>query len=80
MSEEKGQAMSKKPEAIDDAELDRINGGGLLDAKSGTFGFEPITLERGAHTPEWRNLNDSDPGRYIGETEKNVWKAPAGTE
>lgn len=32
-----------------------------------------------AHTPEWTNRAEGDPG-YIGETEKNVWKAPAGTE
>ena len=68
MSEEKAKTMSDKPEAIEETELDAVNGGGLLDTESGTFGFEPITLERGVKAP------------YIGETEKGVWKAPAGLD
>jgi hypothetical protein len=80
MSDPRKPEKREAAETVDDADLDTMQGGGLFDTKSGTFGFEPITLERGTHTPEWRNLSDSDPGRYIGETEKNVWKAPAGTE
>lgn len=76
----------KEAETLTDAALDEVQGGGLLDAEPGTFGFEAVTLERGirraggrlpGHTPEWTDHNDADPG-YIGETEKNVWKAPAG--
>ena len=80
MSEPKEDAMTGKPEAIKDAELDAAIGGGLSGTESGAFGFEPITLERGVHSPEWRNPRKGDAGGYIGETEKNVWKAPAGTE
>ena len=71
-----------KTEALADDALDDVHGGGLMDAEPGTFGFEAVTLERGlgpAHTPEWTDHNPSDPG-YVGETEKNVWKAPAGQE
>lgn len=53
----------KKSEALEDEDLERARGGGLL---ADPFGYEPITLERGAKAG------------YIGETEKNVWKAPAG--
>ena len=57
----------ERPEPMDDADLDTVSGAGLLDSEPGTFGakpagFEPVTLERGA----------------VGETEKSVWKAPAG--
>ncbi|MEM1299362.1 MAG: hypothetical protein AAGH68_08770 [Pseudomonadota bacterium] len=73
--------MVRKPETLSDSDLEETQGGGLLDSEAGTFGFEPITLERGvrrpATAPEWTNPNDGDPG-YIGETEKNVWKTPAG--
>ena len=55
-----------KPKPLDDAQMDQVEGGGLMDTNAGTFGFEPVTMERGAQAP------------YIGETEKNVWKAPAG--
>lgn len=66
VSEFKHKKLPDKPEVIADTALEMVDGGGLLDTSAGTFGFEPITLERGAKV------------RYIGETEKNVWKAPAG--
>ena len=81
-------SQDKKTEALDDEALDQVQGGGLMDSEAGTFGFEAITLERGVRgaggrvpgqTREWTDHNPSDPG-YVGETEKNVWKAPAGTE
>ena len=36
----------------------------------------------GTHTPEWKNLNDSDPGGSQNSTDatRGVWKAPAGLE
>ncbi len=80
MSETKGEAMRCIPEAIDDTALDAATGGRLMDTESSTFGFEPITLERGARAPEWRKPRKGDAGGFIGETEKNVWKAPAGLE
>ena len=64
-----------KPLSTDD--LDTVQAGGLLDTEAGGFGAKAKRRSRPAHTPEWTNLNDSDPG-YVGETEKNVWKAPAG--
>ena len=58
---------------LNDDELEQVRGGGLPTIAPGIFGFEAITLERGAHTPAWRNSSEGDPGRYVGETEKNVW-------
>ena len=55
-----------KPKPLDDAQMDQVEGGGMTGSDPGTSGYEPVTLERGARAP------------YIGETEKNVWKAPAG--
>lgn len=37
----------KKPETLNDDTLDGIEGAGLMGTEAGTFGFEPITLERG---------------------------------
>ena len=60
----------KTPDILDDAVLDEVVGGARIPR----------------HTPEFRDLRAGDPGTtvrssgYIGETEKNVWKAPAGTE
>lgn len=59
----------KMPVILDDAVLDEVIGGARIPR----------------HTPEFRDLRVGDPGitvrssRFIGETEKNVWKAPAGT-
>ena len=54
-----------RPARVADADLDGVEGGGLTDTQPGPTGYEPVTLERGLAK------------RYIGETEKNVWKAPA---
>ena len=61
--------MSKdeKAKPLADTELDKAQGGGVFGTPSGGWG------------DRWSDHNPSDPG-YIGETEKNVWKAPAGTE
>lgn len=48
------------PTPLGERELENVAGGGLLDTEAGTFGFEPITLERGAKA------------LFIGETEKNI--------
>ena len=57
----------EKPEKLNDSDLDGAEGGGVFGTPSGGWGSR------------WSDHNPSDPG-YIGETEKNVWKAPAGTE
>lgn len=60
----------KMPVILDDGVLDEVVGGARIPR----------------HMPEFSDLRVGDPGtmvrssRFIGETEKNVWKAPAGTE
>ncbi len=56
-------AKREKPEALEDDALDQAKGGGLLPDP---FGVVQGTPGRGTATP------------YIGETEKNIAKAPAG--
>ena len=56
-----------KPETVVDDALDDAQGGGVFETPAGGWGGR------------WSDHDASDPG-YIGETEKNVWKAPAGTK
>ena len=54
----------EKARELRDQDLDQVTGGGLMDSEAGTFGFEPITLERGVRQ----------------QPRSGVWKAPAGIE
>ena len=64
----------KTPEALDDTALDQISGGPTEEL----FGAYHFLLET-AGTTEVASAGHQNSG-FIGETEKNVWKAPAGTE
>lgn len=58
---------AKAAEPLDDTALEDVQGGARVPS----------------HTPDWKNPNGSDPGGaagYIGETEKNLSKAFAGTK
>lgn len=62
----------KQTATLDEHDLDQIVGGGVMETPVGGWG-------KGVVDPGIADPRKVARARYIGETEKTVWKAPAGT-
>ena len=67
----------KSPEELSDDDLSEAAGGGVFQTPAGGWGKDVYVEHVPSGAKGWTDRNTHDPG-YVGETEKNVWKAPAG--